>query len=223
MKKNYCFFCLRLTFQILFCLYLFFGVLNINYIFADADIQKVRIIYPVAEVFDTPECVSKIADVSVKFNEVYEVEQTLNNCYKIEINETLSGYVQKYSCVDSSLKPIPTILDTNARLINDSQLYQKDGNSFIKIEGKILPNKTRVKILSGADKKDIYAKISYSEDDEIKTSYVLLKNIDADGVPLRSIIACMLIITCVAIFLIIYSFYLHSKKNKDKNNISLSI
>lgn len=185
-----------------------------SFMFADTIPTEIKVISDTAEVYETADTTSTVIKTAL-FSEKYEVVDISGDFYEIEITTTQNGLIQTAFCMDSSFKPIESILDTNAIITRESNVYIKYGTQYTQVSGITLSENTRVKLLSGADGTSEYSFITFSADGELLTYYVLSDNIDADGFPLRTLIALMLIVTCVALFLIIYTFY-KNKKNQAK-------
>jgi len=144
--------------------------------------------------------------------EIYNVLSLEENFYKIEFNSD-SGYILTAYAMDATILSPIINLDTNASLIKDSEVYRFADNEYKAVENIKLDAGTRIKILSGYDTSKQYRHISFLFNEEVLTFYIPTENIVADGISARAIIAIMLIIVCITLFLILYSF-LRGKKVK---------
>lgn len=210
--KNKLFSLIVLCPMLLIALFLFVFNTNSNYIFADAVPAEIKIISDTAKVYELADLNATVLKTAV-FSEKYNVESISGGFYEIQIPDLQNGYVLTSYCMDSLLKPIQSFLDTNAVITAESGVYIKNGAEYEAVSSVSLAENTRVKLLSGADNSNVYSFITFSLNGENLTYYVLSDNIDADGFSLRTLVALMLIVTCVALFLIIYSFY-RNKKHK---------
>ncbi|MDD2227548.1 MAG: SH3 domain-containing protein [Clostridia bacterium] len=153
------------------------------------------------------------------FKDIYNVLSVEGDFYKIEFND-VSGYILTAYAMDATILSPIINLDTNASLIKDSEVYRLIDNEYEAVEDIKLDAETRVKVLSGYDANKPYCYTSFSLNDEILTFYIPTENIVVDGISTRAIIAITLMVTCITIFLILYSF-LRGKKVKSIKNFKI--
>lgn len=173
--------------------------------------EKIKIILNKVSVYEEASTDSEIIGQAF-YGEVFNVISTQNEFYEIEFAEEVYGFVLTAYALDTQIKSPKIILDTNASLTKSSFVYELKNNEFIKINDIVLDATTRIKILEGYDVNKTYCKASFDFEDEILTYYFLTDNISPDGVSPRFITAIMLIIVCVSIFLILYSFFRGRKR-----------
>lgn len=177
--------------------------------------EKVKIIMNCVSVYESANLNSNTIG-NAFFKEIFNVIAIEENFYKIEYNSTI-GYILTAYAMDFSISSPIINLDTNASLIRDSYVYEynNEQHKYEIVEDIKLKANTRIKILSGYNLNKEYCKVSFQVDEEILTFYILTTNILTDGINSRTIIAITLIVVCITIFLILYSFF----RGKKKQNI----
>lgn len=172
--------------------------------------SSINVITDSIKVYAQPTTASTII-ATVTFGEEFNVTGADGEFYKIEINNG-SGYILKAYCVDSANAPLKTFLDTNAKLNSNSPTFELVNKQYQQTQ-ITLPAQTKIKILNGYNVNTSHTLISFEYNGEILTQYVETKNIQIEGIQTRQIVAIMLIVSCVSLVLIFYSFFKGKKTN----------
>jgi len=173
--------------------------------------EKIKITLNKVKVYETSSLDSEIIGQAF-YGEVFNVVTKQNEFYEIEFSAEIYGFVLTAYALDVQIKSPKIFLDTNASLIKSSFAYELKDSEFIKMDDFFLETTTRIKILEGYDINKTYCKASFDFEDEVFTYYFLTDNINPDGIGSRFVTAIMLIIVCVSIFLILYSFFRGRKR-----------
>ena len=147
---------------------------------------------------------------------VLQVENIAGEFYEISFadeNTEKRGFVLKAFTRDNSISVQKVFLNTNAKITSQTFAYEFKNNSYVQ-SGVILEKETRVQLLNGFDHRQQFSLVSAEIAGEVKTFYVETLLLDPDGLNQRTLIAIMIIIACVSVFLILYSFVRGRKKKK---------
>lgn len=188
----------------------FFNTGGIMFILSEYDSfetpESVKIILNSVNVYQSANINSTILG-KVYYGEVFSVLSEQDEFYEIAYETEVAGFILTAYALDTSFKSPQIFLDTNAIIINSSFVYKLIGDEFVKVDEIVLDINTRIKILDGYDINKTYCKTTFDYEGEIYTYYILTENINPDGISSRFVTAIMLIIVCVSIFLILYSFF----------------
>lgn len=168
--------------------------------------ENVKIISNSIKIYQTADVNSEVLGTAY-YGEIFEVVSVQNDFYEIIVSEDVFGYILMAYALDSSIKSPLIHLDTNATLTETSSVFRLVGGEYLEVDDISLEKNTRIKVLDGYDINKEYCKVSFTFQDEIFTYYLLTENIDPDGIGSRFIVAISLIVVCVSIFLILYSFF----------------
>lgn len=182
-------------------------------VFENTAPSKITIATNTAKIYVLADLSSTVM-ATATYNDEFDVVDLTEDFYKIEYTENQLGYVLKAFCIDSELKPLEVYLDANATITSECFIYELIGGELVKIENLYLPAETRVKLVNGFSETNVYTQATVSLGGELFTYYIPTVDIDPDGISTRTIIAFMLILTCVTIFLILYSFFKGKKVTK---------
>lgn len=171
--------------------------------------SSIIIVSDSANVYVQPDKTSEVLEKAY-FGENFLVIEEINGFFKIEVGQQV-GFVDVALCMNSENKPLTKELDTNATITKNTAVFLKTGSTFKQIESLSLNQGERIKLLY-LNPDQPYALISFTVSNQNFTYYVPSDAVNADGVPVRTVMAIMLITACVSIFLIIYGYY----KSKQK-------
>ncbi|MDD4685834.1 MAG: SH3 domain-containing protein [Clostridia bacterium] len=165
--------------------------------------EQIKVITNKANVYAEADINSSVL-YEAQYGEIFLVQVIENNFYKISFDDNI-GYILIAYVLDINIKSPKIYLDTNAIVTHESKVYSLEG--YAEVSDIVLFKETRVKVLNGYDIDKQYCKISFLHNDEVVTYYISTSNITSDGVSTRTIISITLMIVCVFIFLILYSFF----------------
>lgn len=183
-----------------------------SFVFAESEITNIKVVAENVKIYDSENIESNVIKVA-EFGEEFSVTSESEKFYYISFNEQ-NGYILKAYCQNSNSMPIKKYLDTNAVITKNSNVYFYVENEY-QMQNIVLSENTRIKLLSGADNNQEFSKVTFNYEDKTLTGYIQTDNINADGIPTKTIIAIFLIVACVCIFLILYGIY-NSAKKKNK-------
>ena len=168
--------------------------------------ENVKIISNRINIYEIADQNSEILDTAY-YGEFFEVISVQDTFYEVAYTPEVSGYILIAYALDCNIKSPIIYLDTNATLTNASSVFRLVGDEYIEVNDIALEVNTRIKILDGYDINKEYCKVSFPFEDEIFTYYLQAEDINPDGIGSRFVIAISLIVVCVSIFLILYSFF----------------
>ena len=147
-------------------------------------------------------------------NSIITSPQDGYNYYKIalELEEYDVGYVFVSQVCPVEYSSLNRVLATNAEVCEDAIVYYKENETYYQTE-TIIPNGTKIRILSGYDKAKAYTRIQYQQEDgEIVTNYIMTSQIKVSGISRTTIGAICIIVTTVTLVLIFFGIKGKTKK-----------
>lgn len=139
----------------------------------------------------------------------------------LDNDDFVIGYVLCSSVVSDTEQELYVKLQPNAKLDADSEIYNFVDGEYqkLKINGQeiTLSKDTKIKLLEKYDKNKTYSQISFSYENEIRTGYVLTKNIQVSGFNYYFLIAIFLIVIIASTVIpIVVKNWKKNKKSADR-------
>lgn len=139
----------------------------------------------------------------------------------LDNDDFVIGYVLCSSVVSDTEQELYVKLQPNAKLNADSEIYNLVDGEYqkLKINGQeiTLSKDTKIKLLEKYDKNKTYSQISFSYENEIRTGYVLTKNIQVSGFNYYFLIAIFLIVIIASTVIpIVVKNWKKNKKSADR-------
>ena len=190
-----------------------------NFNMVSAEDKYVKVIYTTAYVFSSPEVNKEniIAEYEygkellVLESNIQGVDYLYNKIKLFGIENFSEGYMLVSQVIDVSTFAPKRELETNAKLSNETTVYDFVGGEYVETEIK-LKSGTQIRLVSGYDDSVKYSKIQYlNEENEIVTAYIKTSDIEVSHIS-RALIGIIIIaITSVSIILILFGI----KKSKN--------
>lgn len=139
----------------------------------------------------------------------------------LDNDDFVVGYVLCSSVISDSEQELYVKFQPNAKLNADTEIYNFVDGEYqkLKINGQeiILNKDTNIKLLEKYDKNKTYSQISFSYENEIRTGYVLTKNIQVSGFNYYFLIAIFLIVIIAStVITIVVKNWKKNKKSADR-------
>ena len=139
----------------------------------------------------------------------------------LDNDDFVIGYVLCSSVVSDTEQELYVKLQPNAKLNSDSEIYNLVDGEYqkLKINGQkiTLSKDTNIKLLEKYDKNKTYSQISFYYENEIRTGYVLTKNIQVSGFNYYFLIAIFLIVIIASTVIpIVVKNWKKNKKSADR-------
>lgn len=202
-----------------------FGTVN-NPIFAQTP-EKVKVIQNSICIYAEASITSEI----IKDNCLYGTELSVfsdfenDKFYKVHTLSIVNGatdsdygYVLKAYVLDTTISSPAKKLQDNASVKNDeTAVFSKVGDSYIKVETISLSKGTKIQILDGYDQNKTYCLVCFENEGNLVNYYIETKNIEVYGINYSVIVAIMTLITVGCIISIVLGV---KAKKKQKNKKS---
>lgn len=208
------------------------GIVSFNNFICSAESETYRVCVTDCNVFKEPnsalennilevrEYGSTIKISAMEINDLNE-GSNLKFYPVLDNDDFVIGYVLCSSVVSDTEQELYVKLQPNAKLNADSEIYNFIDGEYqqLKINGQeiTLSKDTKIKLLEKYDKNKTYSQISFYYENEIRTGYVLTKNIQVSGFNYYFLIAIFLIVIIASTVIpIVVKNWKKNKKSADR-------
>lgn len=145
--------------------------------------------------------------------------------YKVVYNNK-QGYILTGSVTSVSNKNLETKLQTNGKTNTESYVYIFVNNKYekLKIAGSevVIKENTDIKLLEEYNSKNEYTKVSFKQNDDIISGYILTSNINVGGFNYVLVIVIFVLVIVFSTVIPIIIKNVKKKKNQPIDKISTS-
>lgn len=208
------------------------GIVSSNNFVCSAESETYRVCVTDCNVFTTPNSAldNNVLEV-LKYGSKIKIKTTLIDDLNegsnlkfypvLDNDDFVVGYVLCSSVISDSEQELFVKFQPNAKLNADSEIYNLVDGEYqkLKINGQeiTLSKDTKIKLLEKYDKNKTYSQISFSYENEIRTGYVLTKNIQVSGFNYYFLIAIFLIVIIASTVIpIVVKNWKKNKKSADR-------